>query len=161
MACKKINLDLKQLPHLNKLRVHSLYLILVFNGKRTVKFAQSPIQTLCMNVLTLFIWAICVREYGVSVQRFTIQPATMCWVSAILIILTANRTIGFTRKCEKWKNHEIASLQLCAVSFEHSKLGFTQQGNGFLSLIKFLESWGKLKTVARAPFFTHRNVISI
>ena len=55
LACKIINLDLKQLPQLNKLRVHSLYLILVFNGKRTVRFAQSPIQTLCMNVSTLFI----------------------------------------------------------------------------------------------------------
>ena len=55
LACKTINLDLKQLPQLNKLRVHSFHLILVFNGKRTVRFAQSPIQTLCMNVSTLFI----------------------------------------------------------------------------------------------------------
>ena len=114
LACKIINLDLKKLPQLNKLWVHSLHLILVFNGKRTVRFAQSPIQTLCMNVSTLFIWAICVREYGVFVQKFTIQPATMRYVSAILILLTAKRMIGFTRKREKWKNHE---------------LGFTQQGN--------------------------------
>ena len=53
----------------------------------------------------------------------------MRYVSAILILLTAKRMIGFTRKREKWKNHEIASFQLCAEFFEHLKLGFTQQGN--------------------------------